>query len=394
MKIQPILFNNAYLRLGSIKQKSDSINTSGYFNEKKTGISNIFYYPVNFSSQRRTYKTDKPAFAEKSGDFRIARFPGITCPSCGKKMINHSMMKHIYSDLINLEPGEYLDYIGKYKDYMRPVEASVYDEIYELSQKPGASKDIRELVVSLRDSKLPLLQKVQMRQIKKMRALAKTLPDEEKSVLTKKLNNLQKLVKTNKPSSPFRRKILIDRMAKIKIRNPKKYEKLQMYARSFPTSKDMNSAWIVKYSGKNKMDRDWSSLEIATRFLSSSLANTDHIIAYDIDNNHDDITNYMAMHCSCNSEKGNKPFMQWLYEDKNNRIKNMKQYFKDVDDLITSRRLRKKKYRGYVAYATDTVELASKGQIPASTLRPVRKTNVENKIEPVEEVKTENQQAV
>jgi len=380
MKIQPILFNNAYSRLSNIKQKADSIYTSGNFSETKNEVSNVFYYPVNFSGQPRTFKTDKTELAERSGDFLVARFPDITCPSCGKKMINRSMMKRIYSDLTNLEPDEYLDYIGKYKEYMRPVEESVYDEIHELSEKPGASKDIRELVVSLRNTKLPILQRTQIHIIKKMRALAKTLPDDEKTVLTKKLNKLQNLVNTNKPSSPFRRKILIDRMAKIKIRNPRKYEKLQMYARSFPTSKDMNSAWIVKYSGKNKMDRDWSSLEIATRFLSSSLANTDHIIAYDIDNNHDDITNYMAMHCSCNSEKGNKPFLQWLNEDKNGRIKNMKQYFKDVDDLITTRRLRKKKYRGYVAYATETVELASKGQVSAADLKPVRNNTSVDKI--------------
>lgn len=373
MKIQPIQLNyNIYTtRYVSTKQPND-IPSQNIIDRPVSNISNVFYFPVNFTgSTSRDYGSDKRELMEKTGDFKLARFNGVTCPACGAKMINHSKMKRIYSDLSKLQPDEYLDYLGQYKEYMRPVERSVYDEIYAMSQKPGASKDIRELVVSLRDQKLPVLQKAQMRQIKKMRALARTLPEQEKLVLNKKLNVLQKIVYKTKSNSPFRRKIMIDRMSKIKISNPKKYEKFKTYLYAFPTSKDMNSAWIVKYSGKNKQGNDWTSFEIANRFLSSSIANTDHIIAYDIENNHDDISNYMAMHNACNCEKSNKPFLQWMYEDKDNRIKYMKQYFEDAQNLISSKIIRKKKYRKYVSVATETVSMASKGQIPASTIAPI-----------------------
>ncbi len=327
-------------------------------------FSNAFYYPLNFtSSKRRTYSSDLKRLKEKSGDFQVSRFNDIPCPACGKKMINLNRYNQIANDLYVLNPEEYLDYIGQYTEYMRPVEESVYNELVNLSKTPGNSKDIRTLVVQLRDKKLPVLQKAQMKTVNKMRALARTLPADEQKVLNKKICKLVALIKRNNSEAPFRRKIVLDRISKIKIRNPYKYEKLQKIAKTFPTSADMNSAWIVKYSGKNKYNENWNSYDIALRFFSTSVANTDHIIAYDIENNHDDISNYMSMHSACNSQKGNKPFLQWLNEDKISRIRHMQDYFTKVQELIDHRRIKKKKYRNYVALATETIYEASKGQL-------------------------------
>lgn len=371
MKIQPISFSPYVNKGRDLNNGKAGLPVVDNANLKNQQLSNLFYYPVSFSSKaKRTYGSDKTALQEKSGDFKVATFNDITCPSCGKKMCNKAFLKKIETDLDKLQPDEYLDYIGQYYDYMRPVEASVYDEISAAAKQPGASKDIRTLIVALRAEKLPVLQSVQMRLIKKMRALAKTLPHDEKEVLLHKLDSLSKIVKQNKSTSPFRRKIMIERMSKIKIRNPKKYNKLQAYVNRFPTSMDMNSAWIVKYSGTNKEGLPWDSKEIALRFLASSVANTDHILAYNIEPNHDDITNYMAMHTGCNSEKSNKPFLQWLNENKDARIKYMKQYFTDVDEIISSGKLKKKKYRNYVALATNTVEHVSKGQLGAEMIKP------------------------
>ena len=364
MKIQPVnISKNSYY---FISTESAQIKvpqreaTSNQYNQ----ISNIYYLPLSFtSSQKRSYSTDLKKLAEKSGDFVVSKINNVPCPACGKKMLNASKFNQIAEELDSLQPDEYLECLGKYTEYMRPVEESVYNEIYKLSQKEGESKDIRTLLVSLRDKKLPILQDAQMRLIKKMRSIANSLPEEEKKVLLNRIDFLQKAIRKKNSNAPFRRKVMIDRISKIKIRNRKKYEKLQKIAKSFPTSADMNSAWIVKYSGKNKRNEDWSSYDIALRFLSSSIANTDHIIAYDIESNHDDISNYLAMHSACNSQKGNKPFLQWLYEDKQNRIKYLEDYFDFVNNLIQTKRICKKKYRDYVAYATQTIFEASKGQV-------------------------------
>lgn len=326
-----------------------------------TQLSNIYYQPVNFTS-KRTFESDKPRLKERSGDFLLAKMNGIHCPACGQKMMNQTNFEKFKEDLSKVEPEKYLEFLGNYEEYMRPIEASVYKEICAVAKRTGTT-DIRSLVVSLRDNKLPVLQEAQLRLVKKMTSLAKTLPYDEQKALMSKIQKLKSEIRKKSSTAPFRRKIMLDRISKVKIANPKKYEKLQRIAKNFPTSSDMNSAWIVKYSGKNKYNQDWDSYTIATRFLYSSVANTDHILAYDIDNTHDDISNYMAMHNACNSQKGNKPFLQWLNEDKNNRINYMQQYFDDCNEIISSKRLRKKKYRNYVAYATQTIFEVSKGQV-------------------------------
>ena len=244
---------------------------------------------------------------------------------------------------------------------MRPVEESVFNEIYALSQKEGASKDIRTLLCGLREEKLPLLQEAQMRLADEMTALAETLPSEEKTVLLKKIKKLTMFIRKNTSEAPFRRKILLDRISKVKIKNKNKYQQLQDIAERFPASSDMNSAWIVKYSGKNKYNEDWSSLDIAKRFLYSACADTDHILAYNIENNHDDISNYLAMHRGCNSQKSNKPFMQWINENKE-RLSFLQQYFEDADAVI-GRKIQKKKYKLYSDYAAETIKRITNGKI-------------------------------
>ena len=372
MRIQPLPYsiNTNRGREAAMGNKSSALRcicSADTNAARQNSISDVFYYPVSFGkSAKRGFSTDRPELAEKSGDFVISHICDVPCPACGKKMLNSEKFGMIEQELSQLQPDEYLDCLAKYKEYMRPVEESVFDEIYALSQKPEASKDIRTLLVQLRDTKLPILQDVQLNLIKKMRRLARTLPEDEKEVLLAKIKQLQVVVKKNKSESPFRRKIMIDRISKIKISNPRHYEKLQNIAKSFPTSADMNSAWIVKYSGKNKHNEDWSSFDIACRFLFSSVANTDHIIAYDIDNNHDDISNYMSMHKACNERKSNKPFLQWLNEDKTNRKQYIQDYFDYIDLLIQNGIIKNEKYQDYVAYASQTVYEASKGQIEYS----------------------------
>lgn len=354
-----------YVKSYTNNKKQNNVKNTFISEPKKLKeLSNVFYYPVNFSSKTpRIYSPGNRKLAEESGSFKISKLNGIPCPACGKKMMNLTNFQRIADELASVPPDKYLEYLGQYTEYMRPIEESVYKEISELSQKPNHSKDIRTLLVELRNTKLPILEKVQLRKINKMRSLARTLPDNEQKVLISKINNLCSLIRKNNPEAPFRRKIMLDRISKVNIKNPKKYAKLQQIAASFPTSSDMDSAWIVKYSGKNKYNEDWDSYSIALRFLSSSIANTDHIIAYDLEKNHDDISNYMSMHSACNSRKSNKPFLQWLNEDRNNRIQYMKNYFDVVNELIKNKKIKSKKYKNYVAYATETVFEASKGQV-------------------------------
>ena len=59
--------------------------------------------------------------------------------------------------------------------------------------------------------------------------------------------------------------------------------------------------------------------------------------------------------------------MQWLNEDNDDRLKYLKDYFEVCDELIRDKKITKKKYRQYVAAATQTICDITQGQVD---LRP------------------------
>lgn len=360
MKILPVSnFNihsakkvdNSSLSSSPVKSEFKQINT----------LSNAYYLPLNFKGDR-VYSSVRPELFERPSSFKLVKFDNVPCPACGKTMLPKQKYAEFKERLEDMNPDQYLYLLEEYQGYMRPIEQSVFQELKALaaSQK---TNDLRSLVVTLRDKKLPKLQKIQRRKLVQMKKVARGLPEQERSALSEKLNELGKQIKKKSLEAPFRRKKMIQDIQDVKISNPHKYEKLQNLAKSFPTSTDTNSAWIVKYSGKNKQNRDWTSKEIAERFLYYSVPNTDHIIPYGTERGHDDISNYLAMHTGCNSTKSNKPFLQWYNEAPEQRAKNLTAYFKKAQEIIDSGEISNPEYKNYVAYATETIGDVSKGQV-------------------------------
>lgn len=364
LSLQPLVKNNKPALMFSVPAAKKTNENCRNITE----LPNYYYMPVSFGVQKvnRTYTSLNKDLFEIPAHFMIGKQEDVPCPSCGRKMLNREKFAQFQSELDSVDESEYINVLEKWKDYMMPIELSAFEDIKGcLAKTPNMNKpnDIRTALVILRNSYLPQLQAIQMRRVKKMRSLANGLPDDERAVLMSKIENLKKIIKKTGEESPFRRKILIDKISKIKIQNPMKYKKLQDIAASFPTSSDIDSAWIVKYSGKKSDGQDWTSYDIALRLLSKSIANTDHILPYSTHPGHDDITNYMAMHTGCNSRKANKPFLQWYYEDKQLRQKSMNAYFKYAQQLIDSGQIDDPKYKDYVAKATQTILQASESKV-------------------------------
>lgn len=330
-----------------------TVDSSKKYNE----LSNTFYYPLSFGKkikENRVYSSKKPELFEEPTNFQICKHDNIPCPACGKLMLTREKFDKFIEELEETNTENYIDLLEKYKNYMRPIEQSVYEEIKLLSNENGVN-DLRKLIVILRNSKLPQLQSIQMKKVKQMRSIAKNLPEKEKAELMEKLSKLTTQIKKKNYEAPFRRKKMIEEISNVKIANPFKYIKLQNIAKSFPASIDDNSAWIVKYSGVGKQGVPWTSKDIARRMLESSVQNVDHIIPYSVERNNDDLTNYMAMHCGCNGHKSNKSLIQWYNEDKVLRRKSMEAYFEKVDEIISHGGIEDKRYDDYVANATDTI---------------------------------------
>ncbi len=358
-------YNGVVRRLKTFGQEKNESAAQSAERQQVTQLPNTTYY-VMPSTDERIYTSASKELVDVPSNFKINAFDNVPCPACGRKMLPKEKFLEFQDKIDNADSDEYLDILGDYKDYMHPVELSVFEEISEISKATG-EKDVRKLLESLRDTKLPVLQKVQIDKVKQMTYLARRLPKDEKKVLLRKINGLQKIIYKKNSEAPFRRKILIDRISKINIKNKHKYDKLQQIVKSFPTSFDMNSAWIVKYSGKNKKGEDWNSHDIAMRMLCYSVPNTDHILARGIELNHDDLSNYMAMHTSCNTQKSSKPFLQWYFENKNLRAKSLKSYFEKSQELISSGQISDSRYNSYVANATQLIREISNGVVDIKT---------------------------
>ena len=373
MQISPI--NNINIKEKNLTRRNTTspLNPCNNKENQIQQLTNI-YYPVFRNSAtavttktiskteepQRKHSSVYPSLYEHPSKFKLNRFDNLPCPACGNTMMSKQLYKDFQKRLEETEPSNYLYLLGEYRDYMRPIEGSVYDELVK-NASTMETNDIRTILTTMRKERLSHLQRIQKRKLTQMKKVVKNLPTDERKALNEKLIELGKQIKSKNEESSFRRKRMIYELQELQISDPVVREKLLEYANAFPTSTDTNVAWIVKYSGKNKFNQDWTSKEIAERMLSNSVSNTDHILAYSIERNHDDITNYMSMHCGCNSTKGNKTFMQWYNEPIGTREDTLNAYFKKAYELISSGKVADPKYQYYVAHATRTIEDISKG---------------------------------
>ncbi|MBR6164028.1 hypothetical protein IKQ26_09120 [bacterium] len=322
---------------------------------------------VSFEGRKkRQYSSVLAGKYEKPSKFRIARIPNLTCPACGQKI----MTRHGYTTFLDkirkAKEEDYLTILDEYKEYMCPTELEVFDSIKEHADrivKEGGTPHITEIVKDLRQIKLPELEKIQLDKVEDMRDAIQTLPGAEKRRLNEKFNTLTEIIVGLNKKAPFRRKTLIEWVEKCKISDDYVKTELLDIAYSFPSSSESACAWIVKNSGKDKQGNDRSALELAEKLVSIASTSTDHVLARNIELNHDDITNYMAMHKGCNSEKTDKSFMEWYNESPHERHIFIRNYLKDVKEALDKGKIKDKKYKDYIKDCVLNIYKLSKGNV-------------------------------
>ena len=322
---------------------------------------------VSFGSRKkRLYSSCIAGKYEKPSKFRIARIPNLTCPACGQKIMTRHGYTTFLNNIRNAKEEDYLGIIEQYKDYMCPTELEVFNSIKEQADriiKEGGTPHITEIVKDLRQIKLPELEKIQLDKVEDMRDAIQTLPGAEKRKLNEKFDTLTEIIVGLNKKAPFRRKTLIEWIENYKISD--NYVKMELLdiAESFPSSSESACAWIVKNSGKDKQGNDRSALELAEKLVSIASTSTDHVLARNIELNHDDITNYMAMHKGCNSEKTDKSFMEWYNENPHERHIYIRNYLRDVKSAFDNGRIKDKKYKDYIKDCVLNIYKLSKGNV-------------------------------
>ena len=183
MRISPLQTNkdiNNKFSFNSVQKPKQNFNCKTINN-----LSNYYYLPLSFSGNR-TYSSDKNELFEVPSHFLIGKCGDVPCPACGRKMLNQNQFLQFKEELNAVDESEYINVLEKWQDYMMPVELQAFEDIKQTIKKHTDMRkpnDLRTALVILRHSKLTQLQAIQMRRVKKMRSLAKSLPEEEKAVL-------------------------------------------------------------------------------------------------------------------------------------------------------------------------------------------------------------------
>lgn len=350
------------------KPSRNSDVTANIWGEKSGSFSPYKSY-ITYNTYKRSpaavVKTEptSPIDTVHPSHFKVCNIDKLTCPSCGKPMLPRPLFEEFKKELDYVTEREYIDVLSDYEPYMAEVESNVFREVKAISDDyPNLT--LQQAVLKLKDETLPQLEEIQFKKLNQMRYIAEHMARYENYELMKAINDSESKIKQRGIKHPFKKKTFVAEIENLRIDNYKIKQNLVDIANSFPSSSEAECAWIVKYSGRDNNGKKRGSREIAERFLRNSLTSTDHMLAKDPKmGGKNTISNYITMHCGCNSDKTNKTFMEWFNEKPYEREIYIKKYLEEVQAAIDSGELNDPDYKNYIQEACDTIKKLSGGKL-------------------------------
>ncbi len=339
---------------------------------------NIFNSSIVFCG-RKTKKRTLPYIkiqndldSESTTNFLIKDLPGLHCPACGKPLINSSLYDIFLDRLYNSSESQYISILEDYEKHLQPMEKKIFQEIKDtVGNNPN--KPLRAILKMLRNENLPILQKQQLKILDEMKEYVTTSRDLKKEDKAKIYNimytNKSKILQTNESS--FQRKMLISSIQESGISNNKAKRDLLKISYKLPGSTNSISSWIVKYSGKDKSGKPYSSKDIAIALLDTAKTNVDHMLAKNVvmkgvingESGKNEISNYLPMHTGCNSAKSNITFIEWYNQSPQDRESYLTEYFIEVQKAINKGKIKDARYKNYVDNAINKIKRITNGVV-------------------------------
>ena len=194
---------------------------------------------------------------------------------------------------------------------------------------------------------------------------AETLPADDKLKVNTLLDQSSEVIFDRKDNFAFQRSKFLELVETIDIKDEATKEKLLTMAKKMPSAANSETAWFVKYGGYSKnLGELRSSEEIATKLLAPTYTNTDHVHPWNR-GGLDAVSNFWLMHARCNIIKTDKPFVEWLNEDREHRVGYIKQYLTDAQAAIDESKDPKMhpKYDLYSAKLAKTIYDETNGEV-------------------------------
>ena len=306
-----------------------------------------------------------PIEADTQSKFRLSSldFPMI-CPDCGRPIMTKPIFAGIKEELANADESTYLDVVANHKEFLFPQEEKILNFLQEQKEK-YPNKSITRIVRAERQKRIGQIEKQQYQVMDSIGKFSETLPDEDRLKIRNVLfSSGDELFKRNYDFE-YQRYEFISRIGEMEIKDNAVKEKLMALAAKMPSATNDESAWFVKYGAVDKKTGELrSSEEIATKLLAPAYTNTDHVHPWNR-GGLDAVSNFWLMHARCNIIKTDKPFVEWLDEDRENRVDYIKQYLTDAQKAIDESEDPKMhpKYDLYSAKLAKTIYYETNGEV-------------------------------
>lgn len=212
----------------------------------------------------------------------------VNCIYCDKPMIPSKKIFSIVwpssQEPINLYNKKIIEILEPFKEKMHEGERVVFDTIKDLNlQYP--QKTFQELLSMVRTPNLEKLNAKENKVLNNLKWTTKDLPKKFSKPIKELIEDGQSRIALDKEFHPFKRKIFIERFGNILQELPDKEKAQSLIDKAYylPTSKDNESAFIVKYASKvRKDDGTWAyrtTEEIAHNLLCGARSTVDHFEA-------------------------------------------------------------------------------------------------------------------
>ena len=324
--IKPINTSQPYYYISKAKFANNTDNT--HYRPSQSDIGK----PENNGIGLHNHKAySQPLISFGAYDFSLKSEKGLTCPCCGVTMSTNEEINSFVNKMTGATGNKIITEIEKYEDRLPEVELSVTNRL-KIEAEKYDRLDLNGLLRKIQNEPKKELEKKQKVILNEIKELAENLSDDTYKVIKKDIDAIDKIITEGKNGQPFKRKILIKGMEKVRDRetSPKNIyilEKIVEKTMDMPTSSTDANAFIVKYCRR-------TTPEIARRLIEPSQATAEHIKPHS-KKGHDGAENYLSECKKCNNDRGNISYTEWL-KIHPEMIKNTQIYMDEVIEKITN----------------------------------------------------------
>lgn len=302
--------------------------------------------------------------ADTQSGFRLSTLEQpVICPDCGKPVMTKPIFAAIKGELDKANESTYLDVIENHSEFLYPQERKILSKLESVkAKKPDMT--IRAIVSHEREKRLDKLERQQYKVMDKIGEMAEDLSYEDRSKVDGLLTVTSDVIFQRQNTYAFQRGKFIELAGQLDLHDEKAKSQLMKLAEKLPSSMNNEDAWYVKYGGLDGKKQPYSSRTIAEKLVAPTYTNTDHVHPWNL-GGLDATSNFWLMHARCNIIKTDKPFVEWLNEDRENRTEYIKEYLETTQKAIDESKDPKMhpKYDLYAAKIAKTIYYETNGEV-------------------------------